>query len=383
MSKPLCVCTICSEDFTRRSDGDRHNQRFHSGKGQIIGFIEYIIGRTQNAIPPPTEPTPRLAAARRRKKAFFYNKNDRGYTVYPDTKTGPSILNDECYLHHSSVPSTEKIDSSTNFSSSQKTRDKSFLDESIDYAKKLTELQRLLRDMSSHSSTYPAYFIPSSSVSIWQPNQYLIPETGMSSYTFDIDNYMPNRKYIFGFSGQSCNQCLSFEIVPHYFAAPNRDMFTRTTHKCKESLAKFPIGIQQDIDIHSLVRNNCARMLHSIYALTNIWTDNKPYLRIIPLYNQLREKHEILQIRYPSNPDELIRVPLKTDEVIEVGAQRGDHWAFRVIKEEVTPIESHELMEFLIRIQISTYGIFRVKSLSENQPRDVSLDLYFIYLSRY
>jgi hypothetical protein len=84
----------------------------------------------------------------------------------------------------------------------------------------------------------------------------------------------------------------------------------------------------------------------------------------------------------PSNPDKLIRVPLKFDEVIELGAQRENHWASRVIKEEVTPIESHELMEFLM-IQISTYGIFRVKSLSESQPRGVPLDLYFMYVSRY
>ena len=50
---------------------------------------------------------------------------------------------------------------------------------------------------------------------------------------------------------------------------------------------------------------------------------------------------------------------------------------------QTTRIESHELMEFFIRIQSSTYGIFHVKSLSESQPRGVSLDLYFIYVSRY
>jgi hypothetical protein len=62
--------------------------------------------------------------------------------------------------------------------------------------------------------------------------------------------------------------------------------------------------------------------------LTQVWTDNKPYLRVVPLYDQLREKHEVLQIRYPSNPDRSIRVPLKIDEVIELDAQKWDHWAF-------------------------------------------------------
>jgi hypothetical protein len=382
MSKPLYVCTICSEDFTRKSDGDRHNKNYHSKKGEIIGFIDYMIGRVKNAIPPPIELTPRLAAARRRKKVFSRSKNDRGFTVYPDTTTGAHVFNNECYPDQSIVPSTEKSDSATKFSNLQKTQDKSLLDESIDYAKRLTELQRLLRDLSYTGSTSSSNFIGSPPVSLTQPNHDLSPANSTPSYFFDIEKHMPNRKDIFGFSAQSCNQCLSFEIVPHYFAAPVQDRFTRSTHKCKESLAQSSTTKRQDIDIHSLVRDNCERMLLATYILTQIWTDNNPYLRVVPLYNHLREKHKVLQIRYPSNPDKLIRVPLKFDEVIELGAQRENHWASRVIKEEVTPIESHELMEFLM-IQISTYGIFRVKSLSESQPRGVSLDLYFMYVSRY
>jgi hypothetical protein len=378
MSKPLYACTICSEDFTRKSDGGRHNQRFHLGKGQIIDFTEYIIGRTNNTIAPHVELTPRLAAAKRRKKVFFYRKNDREFTVYPDTMTGTPVLNNECYRHQNSVPSAEKIDSVSN---PQKTQDKSLLDESIDYAKKVTELQRLLRDLSSNRSTYSDNFIPPASVSIRQPNHYLLPATGTPSYTSYLEKHMLNRKDIFGFSGQSCNQCLSFETVPHYFyfAAPDRDMFARSTHKCKELLANFSAGKQQDIDILDI----CVRMILLFYRLTQVWTDNKPYIRVVPLYNQRRDNHEALQIRHPSNPDKLIRVPLKIDEVIDLGTQKWYHWALRAIKEEVTPIESHELMEFLSWIQISTYGIFRVKSLSDNQPRGLSQDLYFMYLSRY
>ena len=91
---------------------------------------------------------------------------------------------------------------------------------------------------------------------------------------------------------------------------------------------EFSAGKRQDIDTHSLVLDNCARMVLLFYMLTQVWTDNKPYLRVVPLYDQLREKHEVLQIRYPSNPDRSIRVPLKIDEVIELDAQKWDHWAF-------------------------------------------------------
>lgn len=383
MSKPLYVCTICSENFTRKSDGDRHNRKFHSGEGQTIGLIDYLIGRTKNAIPSPIELTPRLAAARRRKKVFFRSKNDLGFTVYPDTMTGAPVFSNECYPDQSSVPSAEKSDSVTIFSNLKKTQDKSILDESIDYATKLREFQRLLRDLSSYSSTYSSNFIAFPAVSLTQPNHNLSTANSTPSHIFDIEKHMPNRKDIFGFSAQSCNQCLSFEIVPHYFAAPDRDLFTRSTHKCKESLAQSSPTKRQDIDIHSLVRDNCARMFLAIYTLTQIWTDNKPCLRRVPLCNQPREKQELVQIRCPSNLDKFIGVPVKFDKVVELGASRDDHWASRVIREEVTPIESHELMEFLMWIQSSTYGIFRMKSSPKRQPQGASPDLYFIYISRY
>jgi hypothetical protein len=124
-------------------------------------------------------------------------------------------------------------------------------------------------------------------------------------------------------------------------------------------------------------------MFLAIYTLTQIWTDNKPCLRRVPLYNQPREKQELVQIRCPSNLDKFIGVPVKFEKVVELGASRDDHWASRVIREEVTPIESHELMEFLMWIQSSTYGIFRMKSSSKFQPQGASPDLYFIYISRY
>lgn len=67
----------------------------------------------------------------------------------------------------------------------------------------------------------------------------------------------------------------------------------------KESLAQSSPTKRQDIDIHSLVRDNCSRMFLAIYKLTQIWTDNKPRLRRVPLYNQPREKQELVQIRCP------------------------------------------------------------------------------------
>jgi hypothetical protein len=49
MSKPLWVCIICGEDFTRKSSGKRHrdNSNIHNERPVIVRYIEYIIGRAR------------------------------------------------------------------------------------------------------------------------------------------------------------------------------------------------------------------------------------------------------------------------------------------------------------------------------------------------
>ena len=39
------VCIICSQDFTRKRSGRRHNTNLHSGTATIVRYIDYIIGR--------------------------------------------------------------------------------------------------------------------------------------------------------------------------------------------------------------------------------------------------------------------------------------------------------------------------------------------------
>lgn len=40
------VCTDCSQTFTRRSSGNRHNSHLHMGTAGIIHLIDYIVGRS-------------------------------------------------------------------------------------------------------------------------------------------------------------------------------------------------------------------------------------------------------------------------------------------------------------------------------------------------
>jgi len=58
MSKPLWICTICGEDFTRKSSSKRHrdNINIHDRRPVIVRYIEYIMGLVRGDYPPPTTP---------------------------------------------------------------------------------------------------------------------------------------------------------------------------------------------------------------------------------------------------------------------------------------------------------------------------------------
>jgi hypothetical protein len=45
MGRITWVCATCSEHFTRKYSASRHNNNLHSGNGQIVRFLDYIVGR--------------------------------------------------------------------------------------------------------------------------------------------------------------------------------------------------------------------------------------------------------------------------------------------------------------------------------------------------
>jgi hypothetical protein len=45
MGRPNYVCTIRSQDFTRKFSGIRHNSNIHNGRAEIVRFVEYMAGR--------------------------------------------------------------------------------------------------------------------------------------------------------------------------------------------------------------------------------------------------------------------------------------------------------------------------------------------------
>lgn len=45
MGRISYVCAECSEHFTRKTSGERHNFNIHSGKAEIVSLMEYLVGR--------------------------------------------------------------------------------------------------------------------------------------------------------------------------------------------------------------------------------------------------------------------------------------------------------------------------------------------------
>jgi|SRR5215467_2179624 len=63
MSKALWACTLCGEDFTRRSSAERHRNNVHHGRCSLVRFVEYLAGLESRHYSRPIDP-PRLARAR-------------------------------------------------------------------------------------------------------------------------------------------------------------------------------------------------------------------------------------------------------------------------------------------------------------------------------
>ena len=75
MRKPLYVCCMCSQDFTRRYNANRHNQNIHSNKAQIVRFLEYLIGRISGEYLPADPLSYRLKNGNDNNKTTFVHEN--------------------------------------------------------------------------------------------------------------------------------------------------------------------------------------------------------------------------------------------------------------------------------------------------------------------
>jgi hypothetical protein len=349
MSKPLFVCVICKEDFTREFGAKRH-----------IDYTEYIIGRVKGTIPPPTELPPRLIAIRKRKGKMLknelaHNKTKSPFTVYPDLTSdslnshkdvlSPDVagsrpkkndLLDETIAMFSEAVQLKNLqrlsgrdsilpayspENNTSFSSEigglthhfydfhSQTSESSFLAGIISNAKRLAILRCLVEKLRCEGPAFHNFSLPlppdlrphlagTLSPAESFPDQMSAPET-----------IAQKPKDIFGFSGIACDHCLSFEFVAHCFSNRERDgLIIQTKHTCKQASSEQLFNGDETNDRIHHIRQS---MLISLDAATRTWTEDKTSVHALKLSTQADGQiSEILNIKHPSSPDKSAKIPI-------------------------------------------------------------------------
>ncbi|HXX96604.1 MAG TPA: hypothetical protein VEL11_05750 [Candidatus Bathyarchaeia archaeon] len=109
MSKALWACSLCGEDFTRRSSAERHRYTVHQGNSLIVRFVDYLAARSSGIYAAPIDPPRLLKRARpefgKTPNGDFVDANDVWYT---NTNKNLSKLNPS-YLQYLSNESSNEM----------------------------------------------------------------------------------------------------------------------------------------------------------------------------------------------------------------------------------------------------------------------------------
>jgi hypothetical protein len=403
----------CGQDFTREYGARRHNRIHHLGKSPVVGYTEYIVGRSGGTIPPPTETPPRLLAIRKRKGKMMKNglaniKTKSPFTVYPDSTSDTPISHkvlspdeldtqpkkneplDEIIANYSDMAQLmnlqKVLSGNTNMpllptavapisNVNSQTSESSFLGDIITNFKNLARLQGLVRELSNSTTNNYNLYQP--------PPNYQAQPTANSFFNqiSAIEPIVQNRDDIFGFSGVVCDHCVSFEFIAHYFDNPERDRIViPTKHICKQASFQKILRENENHDLHQ----NRQYMFMSIAAASRIWTGGKTSVHALKLSTRAdSEKSEILTIKHPSSPAKLVKIPLKSVNDIDLVIDRDNHWIYRAIKEQQTPLQPYEFDDFFLRTRTSTFAIFRVKMLYRSGQKPVFLGTFFVHLAKH
>ena len=120
MSKALWACSLCGEDFTRRSSAERHRYTVHQGNSLIVRFVDYLAGRSSGIYAAPIDPPRLLKRARpefgKTPNGDFVNATDvivaentiKDPYWYINTNKNLSKLN-PCYLQYLSNESSNEM----------------------------------------------------------------------------------------------------------------------------------------------------------------------------------------------------------------------------------------------------------------------------------
>jgi hypothetical protein len=262
------------------------------------------------------------------------------------------------------------------------TSESSFLADIISNAKRLALLRCLVEKLRCKGPTFHNFSLPPPPDLRPHLVGTLSPAESFTDQMSAPETIVQKPKDIFGFSGIACDHCLSFEFAAHCFNNREQDgLVTPTKHTCKQASSEQLFnGDETNHRIHHIRQN----MLISLAAATRTWTEDKTSVHALKISTQADGKiSEILRIKHPSLPDKSVKIPLKSVNYIDLVIGRENHWVYRAVKEQHTPLQPYELEDFFLRTRTSTFAIFRVKMLYRSRQQPSFLGTFFVYLAKH
>ena len=190
------VCATCSQDFTREYSANRHNHNIHFGKGIIVRFFEYIIGRLRGKY---RESDPLIF----RKSNGINLGNLRHNIASSDHLPSNSSYADTIVEkeNHQTFPNQQPLvqakDSKYDFSSS--------LDYSREVVRRVLEFKKL-QGLRESSESRNGEFVP-------------IHQDDVRAISAYLTSQLLDRKYIFAFVGYTCPCCVYLAIYQLEFGS--------------------------------------------------------------------------------------------------------------------------------------------------------------------
>lgn len=328
----LLVCATCSQDFTRKSSAERHNRNIHLGMGEIVRFIDYVIGRLGG----------KYVAA----DPSLFKKNN-GNNI---RKTGSSFAS-SIHMPSPSYGDTiaRKEDNpvlDTQWPSVQAKDDRhdlSDLDYMVNLVSRVSKIENLLPSRKGNTPAIPG---------MWNNNPHGIDVNTLLAQQFDIDNF-------FGYRGETCPSCAGLAIHRLDFRGGGiRNRIWSTNHKCdpnasvlleKESRSTRYVNARDSMPIY-------------LTPIVNRWLKSGLNIFAIKLPQLFDIDKGLIEITHPIDPSRSVCVPFSKEEIVTKTTDNPRHWAARAVdgKSKPTPISGEELLNFLLTVQGSTFGLFKI-----------------------
>lgn len=350
------VCATCSQDFTRKSSAERHNRKIHFGMGIIVRFFDYIVGRLEG----------KYAAS----DPYFFRKNHGNNFRNPRSNVASSIYLPSPASFGDSITGTEGNQMLPNQRPLMQVKDSRYdfsdLDYMIDLASRALKIENLHLMQQSTESTLRAI----------SPTSWNIPY-GVEASTLLTQQF--DNDYIFGYREEVCPCCIYDAIYRLDFKEGSiENRIWSTNYKCDPQNP----ALYEKVTRGSEYVEACDSMPSKLIPIVRGWLKDNTNIFAIKL-PQLFDIHKgLIEIIHPMDPSKSIYVPFLKEEIQTMATINRKYWVARAVANENKPTSidgEEELLNFLDKVQGSTFGVFNICSAGGVGYRS---EYYLIYLGK-